>query len=143
MSWNPQNDGKDHVNVYSQGRTLLGRLLSNFAHTPFILDGETFESVEGYWYWIQTGDERLRHLHGFEAKDLGRRLAAQMPVSSQRGISLEQLRRAYAAKLSRHPLLHQELKECKLPLAHYYVYGDKVVQPMEWQWTVGLWEEFK
>lgn len=31
---NPLEDGITHINVYSKGATELGRLLTNFAHTP-------------------------------------------------------------------------------------------------------------
>lgn len=46
----PKNDGIDHINVYSGGATELGRLLTNFAHTPFENEYGKFESVEGFWY---------------------------------------------------------------------------------------------
>lgn len=49
---NPELDGIDHINVYSQGKTKLGRLLSNFANTPFEIPGlGRFQSVESYWYY--------------------------------------------------------------------------------------------
>ena len=51
----PEDDGRTHVNVYSRGRTSLGRDLSNFAHLPFELDGLAFASVEGFWFWLVTG----------------------------------------------------------------------------------------
>jgi hypothetical protein len=35
MDIKPSEDGVTHINVYSRGNTELGRLLSNFAHTPF------------------------------------------------------------------------------------------------------------
>jgi hypothetical protein len=53
MDIKPSEDGVTHINVYSRGNTELGRLLSNFAHTPFSHPefGE-FASVEGFWYWL-------------------------------------------------------------------------------------------
>ena len=52
MILTPQNDGITHINVYSKGKTTLGRWLTNFAHTPIdTIDGH-FESIEGYWYWL-------------------------------------------------------------------------------------------
>lgn len=35
MNFKPEMDGIDHINVYSKGKTELGKLLSNFARTPF------------------------------------------------------------------------------------------------------------
>ena len=62
-SWEilPQDAGPGEV-ILSK-RTELG-LLSNFAPTPFTLDGETYASVEGFWQMLKypegPGDERLR-----------------------------------------------------------------------------------
>ena len=52
----PENDGIDHINVFSKSRSKLGRMLSNFAHTPFTLDGVKFESVESWWYWMKMNN---------------------------------------------------------------------------------------
>ncbi len=57
----PQDAGPGEV-ILSK-RTELG-ILSNFAPTPFALDGETYASVEGFWQMLKypegPGDERLR-----------------------------------------------------------------------------------
>jgi hypothetical protein len=53
---NPHKDGIDHINIYSRGKTEVGRQLSNFAHTPFThKDYGYFNSVEGLWYYLITG----------------------------------------------------------------------------------------
>lgn len=144
MNWDPKKDGFDHINVYSRGQTLLGRRLSNFAHTPFEVPfyGK-FASVEGYWFWILTKDERLRTVWGKEALDLGRKLKTERGIPDFSAPTVVQLRAAYRAKLHAHPGLQATLNSCALPLAHYYVYQGRVVVPMQWQWTVGLWEEFR
>ena len=42
----PKLDGIEHINIYSKGKTELGRLLTNFAQTPFIHpEYGRFESV--------------------------------------------------------------------------------------------------
>lgn len=131
-----EDEGDTHINVYSKSLTRLGHALSNFARTPFTLDGHTFESVEGYWYWVMTGDDRLKSLYGWKAKDLGQRLPQKREHPTK-----EELLRAYKAKLEAHPDIKELLKENTLPLTHYYVYGNTVVVPTEWQWTVELWKE--
>jgi len=51
-------DGVTHINIYSKGKTKLGRLLTNFAHTPFThAEYGQFASVEGFWYWIRDGKD--------------------------------------------------------------------------------------
>lgn len=38
----------------------IGRFLSNLAHTPFVLDGRKYESVEGFYIGLKTSDQLLR-----------------------------------------------------------------------------------
>ena len=77
MDYNPLNDGVDHINVYSRGKTQLGRMLSNFYPLPFNhpVYG-VFNTVEGFYYYVSTGFkyEVLRTLSGFEAKKFGKSL---------------------------------------------------------------------
>lgn len=145
--WTPKTDGIDHINVYSKGKTELGRLLSNFAHTPFYLDPEgAFASVEAYWYWKMTGMYGLRALHGWEAKNSGKIYVQEFRESGKplQPVTVDDLRRVYWAKLTFHPYIREELLKSKLPLAHYYVLpNDKIIVPKEFQWTAALWEEFR
>lgn len=139
MKYKPENDGVDHINVYSKGQTELGRLLSNFADTPFELEGKgKFRTVEGFWYWTMTGLEALRTLSEWECKELGRNARNNRTHPTQ-----TELLEAYMAKLKAHPQLKQILRDNKLPLVHYYVYNDRVIEPTEWQWTAQLWEKLK
>lgn len=64
------------VNIYSKSDDPRGRLLSNFSHHPFILDGQKFESVEGFIQGIAfpAGDTRREmafRAWGSEAKKFG------------------------------------------------------------------------
>ena len=56
---NPRNDGIDHINVYSKGKTELGRMLTNFAYIPFEYKGIKYASVEAWWYCYLLGDNAL------------------------------------------------------------------------------------
>jgi predicted NAD-dependent protein-ADP-ribosyltransferase YbiA (DUF1768 family) len=62
------------LNITSRAPMRL-RLISNFAHTPFMLDGVGYESIEGFWQGLKFPDEadrrRLAVLHGAEARDAG------------------------------------------------------------------------
>ncbi len=69
MTFKPENDGIDHINVYSLGKTNLGAKLSNFYKHTIVLTSDDidaaierkghyperteFESIEGLWYWLQ------------------------------------------------------------------------------------------
>lgn len=62
------------INITSRSPEPL-RLVSNFAHTPFRLDGQGYESIEGFWQGLKFPDEadrrRLASFHGPAARDAG------------------------------------------------------------------------
>lgn len=138
----PEEDGITHINVYSKGATELGRLLSNFAHTPVLTEDGPFESLEGYWYWLgSTKDkdaELLRELHGWKAKQYGREIGAKDWLEeSEFRLKIE---KAMKAKIEQHPRIAEMLGYSTLPFTHYYVYGGKVVNVKESKWILEIWE---
>lgn len=138
-----EGDGASHINVYSKGRTELGRALSNFADLGVVtVDGE-FASVEGYWYWLAVRPDtprrdELRFATGWQAKSLGRELRGQDWTSAP-DFKLR-IVAAMVAKLILHPSLRDQLAQSTLPFAHYYVYGGKRVTPYDDQWVIDTWE---
>lgn len=135
-----EDDGIKHINCYSQGKTELGRLLSNFAHTPFVVNGHMgYASIEAAWYsWAAKGSEEdlrnLRSTYGFRAKQLGRLMAdADYPKGDPFRVFIKT---CLEAKLKATPRLQELLKANTLPLVHYYVYGGKVVESpgSDWVW---------
>ncbi len=131
-------DGVDHINVYSKGETALGRWLSNFARSPILIpvDG-LFQSVEGYWYWLRTGDERLRKLWGFEAKRVGRESQEREPAGFQ-----DKIRKAIQIKLESNPEMLEVFRESTLPLEHYYVFSG-VKKDAGYKWILEHLEELR
>lgn len=136
----PKNDGVDHINIYSQGNTRLGRLLSNFAWSPITtLDGK-FNSIEGYWYWLNsdsTQKDRLRSLFGFQAKRVGRALRA--PDWNNEDTFRLKIFSAMISKLVHQPDLRDLILQNNLPYTHYYVYNGKVYEPEEGKWILDGW----
>lgn len=125
-------DGVKHINIYSKGKTVLGRLLSNFAETPFECEDGKFQSVEGYWYWLSTKDDYLKELSGYKAKEYGRLIdAVEWPEEE---IFKEKIKKAIRSKIDSHPRIQELLKESKLPFKHYYVYANKIhkVEKCDW-----------
>lgn len=130
----PLEDGIYHVNVYSQGKTELGKMLSNFAKFPIQTEDGNFLSVEGYWYFLSIDEneprrEELRTAYGFEAKRLGKEILQQTNggKSSRFDENFEEkILKAIWYKFRRNS--HLILPEYeKLPFEHYYNYGGKVV----------------
>lgn len=145
--FDPKEDGVTHINVWSKGKTELGRLLSNFAHTPISHDEYGhFASIEGLWYWLSLGKrhEELRKLFGYEAKKHGQLLRYEDSKDifkselSEKAFELE-IKRAILMKIEQNDRLRELLKVSTLPLAHYYVWGDgekvKITNPTEYAWT--------
>lgn len=132
-------DGETHINCYGRGRTELGRLLTNFAHTPFDLDGVRFASVEAWWYWRECHDDRLLPLHGYAAKKFGR---AVTPRKRMNPPTKSELKRVYHAKLDCNPQLKEMVRASTLPFDHYYEYDGAHVDT-KWRWTGQLWDEVR
>lgn len=115
-------DGITHINVYSQGDTTLGTWLSNFSYSPICIPGDgEFKSIEGYWYWLSSKDERLRELIGFEAKKLGRSLEKKYIIDDFEA----KIKLAIDIKIKSNSDMMKELYESTLPFCHYYSYGGK------------------
>ena len=156
MEFLPEGDGIDHVNVYSKSRSKLGRTLSNFAHTPFTLGENRFETVESWWYWTKMNKINAANLFptfteeqmiemkskiGKEAKTMFRNLYKD--DSSSYSPTKDELKAAYLQKLLEHPEIEKLLLENNLPLAHYYMMFSKKVSADSTLWTAKLWEEIK
>lgn len=135
-------DGIEHINVYSKGKTWLGQQLSNFAHSPIdTVDGH-FESIEGYWYWLGTHDDILRDLHGYEAKKVGRAARREVEIIEVPDFQ-EKIKAAITVKLESDKELLKELKECSLPLKHYYCIRGIVIVPENNEWVLEHIDSFR
>lgn len=133
-------DSVTHINIYSQGKTTLGRVLSNFAATGIDTIDGPFASIEGYWYWLGAPEatrEVLRDLSGAEAKKVGRAMRA---LDWQDGTEFKlKIWSAMLTKLLLHPSILSEFKKNKLPFRHYYIMHGKVIEPKEGQWIIDMW----
>lgn len=125
-------DGVHHINIYSKGKTEIGRWLSNFAYSPIQTQHGWFNSVESYWYWLTTLNDRLRELHGFPAKKLGKESEKIMEYSEE--AFKEKIKKALDVKLKTNPRWVAE--QVNLPLRHYYEYGGKKIEKQEYNWIV-------
>ena len=71
----PEDEARNiPINITSKAPGEL-KFISNFAETPFYLDGELYGSVEGFWQSLKFPDPEKRReialLHGAKAKDSG------------------------------------------------------------------------
>lgn len=123
-------DGVHHINIYSKGKTEIGRWLSNFSYCPIDTENGNFNSIEGYWYWLTTLNDRLRQLHGFSAKKLGKGSEKIVKVSDK--VFKSKICKALDLKLKTNPKWVAE--QCNLSLKHYYEYGGKRIEKQEYNW---------
>jgi predicted NAD-dependent protein-ADP-ribosyltransferase YbiA (DUF1768 family) len=144
MSFTPATDGIDHVNVYSRGRTEAGKLLSNFAATPFTLHGVRFASVEGFYqsvlYDADADRAAIAATSGREAKAFGKRSGKRPgdPVRTWDGRVMPfggeefqaEVAQAIREKVGQNPEVRAALLATgNLPLTHYYVMWGRPVVP--------------
>jgi len=129
------DDGVTHINIYSKGKTQLGRYLSNFQQSYLLTEDGNFESIEGYWYWLSSKDDKLRYLYGWEAKQYGRHIGGKDWIEDstfKRKICL-----AIDFKIKTMPFeLWTEFYSSKIPFKHYYVYNNKIIEPKEGKWLI-------
>jgi len=142
-------DGVTHINIYSKAKTNLGKFLSNFAYTPIEIPNHgNFKSIEGYWYWLITRDNRLKELHGYKAKQLGRELTVFDLFSTKRFLEENSeefkncIKEAITIKLDTFPGFKKELQVSTLPFCHYYEYSGKRVDA-GYEWIVEFIEEIR
>ena len=138
---NPNNDGVDHLNVFSKAKTWLGVFLSNFSDCNVVTEDGPFRTIEGYWYWLSCRDDRLRTTSGFESKRLGRNLRSRDYIKSEE--FNKKILKAIALKLVGNERCITELKACKLPIVHYYVYGNRVIEPKDGLWMMSFLDAFR
>lgn len=145
-----ENDGIDHINIYSNGKTKLGRLLSNFANTPFDYEPYGhFESMEAFWYYYFTECryEFLKTLSGVKAKREGQKLMIgcyHEILESDKSVILEAIRH----KLRQNRHIVDMLIENDLPLTHYYCYSTdngqyKIINKPEFDWIIDEYNRLK
>lgn len=126
--FDPTEDGYTHLNAYSKGRTHLGRMLSNFAYSPFVFEPYgKFNSMEGFYYWFITGQqhEDLRKLHGSTAKAVGHKYKRVITSFTDEELCI--IQDAMIAKIVQNEEILQGLKDCNLEIVHYYVMFGKVI----------------
>lgn len=102
------------VNVGSKSANPAESQMSNFEHSPFVLDGRSFASVEGFYVWLKWSGDPAKQavaqtLSGSQAKAFGRPSKATTAEYDGTTIQLGSpehhalLKRAIQAKLEQHP----------------------------------------
>ncbi len=127
------------LNIWSMSDEAIGREMSNFAHTPFVLDGVEFGSVESFYVWLLLSEggneprrEKVRPMWGLHAKHkapkvLPGRICYQGVWMKPGGPEhLDLIKRALRAKLLAHPDIAGRFVATRpRPLIHETGYPDR------------------
>ncbi len=130
--YQPKDDGITHINTWTKGKTVLGRQLSNLATLGFMHPKHGyFRCMEAAWYFFSTGgtDNSYKELTGFEAKKKGRNSNRVYADNFQ-----DLIKECHRLRIEQNPILKTQFLRNKLPLAHYFCYGEKLIQDKhQWQ----------
>lgn len=149
----PVNDGIDHINIYSRGKTKLGRFLTNMNDTPVNTEHGEFKSAESYWHWLKLHSlspspklEIFRTLSSFESHQLSRKMmgVADDGIKSQISaivtseVFRNHIKNMITNKIKDNPQFLSLFRDNKVPYTHYYYYGSidyaKVIPLPQYDW---------
>lgn len=153
VGFHPMNDGLDHLNIYSNGRTELGRVLSNFYKEEFnTVNGDgNFMSIEGYFHWLGVSEDcpnrdTLRYLFGKDARVAGRNFKCTYGRSNK--YTKDEFQEIICKEVSRKFYRHQNLLIDNIllwdvPIYHYMIFdGNKIKDFTEkYKWFVDCIEK--
>lgn len=144
-------DGINHINIWEEGETILGRALSHMAKLPFTHSTlGAFESIEGLWYYIQaeTPDESLRTKSGFQALSAGRKVKTRQVVDFR-----IQIAQANWEKVNAYPDIMQMIMDCNLHFEKYYYKVEPAtahkpeyhsrLRTVNSPWIIGMFDEIR
>lgn len=135
------DDGYDHINIWENGITELGKVLSHTSDIPFThsVYGK-FRSVEGFWHYIRSvsRDDRCRMYYGNRARMFGKSLESQQ-VDNFREIIMD----ANWQKIRSYPLLMKEIELSDQPFDSYYYMGETRARAASAFWMIEGFEEIR
>lgn len=148
MLLNPENDGVDHINAYSRSESKLGQWLSNFAQEEIDIEEDgTFQSIEGYWYWL--GDQKntkLRRAYGYQAKKMGRSKGIKKLIPKKE--FRRKIKKAFRLKINANKKMKKRFIKSLLPIVHYYVEscpikGDRLIMIPKHNWFFKYMNDYR
>lgn len=157
MTIEVQLDGLTHINIYSKGRTSLGRALTNMCLFTFEYNSLTFHSVEQAWHYfkfININEVVAKAIMNMDdaytikkyAKPYNNEATA-LYVQSQEFRSL--IKDVICTRLNSDNDLQLQLRNSHLPFEHYYSFGNditgyKVVDESDkYDWLIKIFTEYR
>ena len=125
-------DGVDHVNIYSAGKTHLGRMLSNFYVEDIETEDGIFPSVETYFHWLGIKDDLIeekkiiRGLTKNKAKKYGKEIKTKYGLKEVPRFN-DKIKDAILLKGMKHLDMFIP-KYDNLPFEHYYNFYGRIIE---------------
>lgn len=148
----PDTDGIDHINIYTKGKTPVGKALTNLSPYTFMYEGDRFMSVEGFWYYhkmkiLGLPYEHFKTMRGFQAKNAGGKNKLDLSPDQFEEFKIIMIE-GMKCRLRQNPKLLKLLVDSDLPFKHYYGYGStetgwKIVELERHNWQCELYEEIR
>ena len=141
QSW--KSDGVDHINICASAETVLGKFLCH--DTPHRYKHSilgTFNTVRGFWYYIQSvnHDDRYRRLSGKPLR-LAHNNTETIRVTNFRAILMD----ACWQRIKQAGAIFKLMKDSELPFDCYYIHHESKlrVRPVYHSWVTSGTEEIR
>lgn len=146
-----EQDGINHINIYSKGKTNLGKRLTNMHHFTFRYDNIEFISVEQAWHFYkfcgypEIANKVLQFKNSFECLKFARDNKQEDSAEHVQTPIFQQLMKdVIRTRIECDIELQNMLRNSWLPFEHYYVYGDKIQdQRNKYEWLLDIFEEYR
>ena len=146
----PEADGIRHINIYSAGKTPLGRKLSNMYSIKFKHNEIEFSSVEQAWHYykfIGTGKhDAANEIMGINNAYLLKKMAKGYNSHAEfEYVQTKEFKRiiydVIRVRLNEDSQLRNMIIESNLPFKHYYVMKGKVIdESAKYDWLLKIFE---
>lgn len=137
-------DGVDHINIWEQGETDLGKALAHATNLSFVHSRYgRFSNIESFWHYIRSSerDDRIRTMIGKTLKQFAYKLTP-CRVPNFRAIIMN----ANYQKLVQNPEIIDVLVNTDMPFDCYYIYRreDGIrVRPNSASWIISGFNEIR
>lgn len=153
----PNKDGISFINVYSKGRTNLGKQLTNMFPYSFMYDGIQFNSVEQAWHYYKfvnidtnVANHILTLTNPFECLKYARANKTEAVVEYVKTSSFQsKMKDVINTRISSDNTLKTLLRNSWLPFEHFYTYGKEgskqVVhdQRNKYEWLLDIFDDIR
>lgn len=148
---NPHNDGVKFINIYSKGKTSLGRKLTNMQMHEFMFDNIKFNSVEQAWHFYkfagqpELAKQILAIPNSFDCLKFARANRTEDTTAKALSFGFKLLMEdVIRTRIETDEDLTNMLRNSWLPFEHYYAYSGTVHdQRDKYEWLLQIFEKIR